>query len=98
MGSFSETVLEIVKQIPKGRVMTYSGIAAAAGRPKACRSVGNALNSNPNPVIVPCHRVVRSDGALGGYSLGVLKKRRLLEKEGVVIENGRVDLEGFCAR
>ncbi len=70
--------------IPKGQVRTYSWIANQIGQPKAVRAVGKALGQNPFAPIIPCHRVIKSDGTLGGYSgLGGLKtKRRLLKKEG----------------
>ena len=87
---FASDVLELVKQIPKGRVSTYADIARALGKPKAARAVGNALNKNPNPVNVPCHRIVRSGGTVGGYVFGQKKKIRLLENEGVKIVRGKV--------
>jgi methylated-DNA-[protein]-cysteine S-methyltransferase len=72
--------------------MTYAALARAAGRPLASRAVGNALHANPRPVTVPCHRVVRSDGTLGGYALGAARKRALLAEEGVIVRNDRLDL------
>jgi len=87
--AFKRKVLEIVKRIPKGKVMTYAKIAKIAGRPKAWRAVGNILNKNKDPNI-PCHRVIRSDGKIGGYNLGQNKKITLLKKEGVKIENFKV--------
>ena len=86
--TFSERVFAVVSKIPKGKTATYKQVAAAAGRPKASRAVGNVLSKNPNPIIVPCHRVIRSDGTLGGY-LGKKnnsKKRALLEGEGAFIK------------
>ena len=80
MISFSQKVLSIVKDIPKGNVLTYKEVAIKAGKPKAYRVVGNILNKNYNPDI-PCHRVIRSDGKFGGYNRGVDKKRKLLETE-----------------
>ena len=80
MKSFGEKVLEVVKNIPKGKTMTYTEVAKKAGNAKACRVVGNILNKNYNPLI-PCHRVVRSDGSLGGYNRGAKKKKELLLKE-----------------
>ena len=87
---FSSRVLELTKQIPKGRVSTYCDIARALGKPKASRAVGNALNKNPHLVEVPCHRVVRSDGFVGGYAAGTRKKIALLESEGIKIISGRI--------
>lgn len=75
-------VLSIVSKIPKGGTMTYKQVAELAGRPKACRAVGNILNKNYNPKI-PCYRVVRSDGKPGGYNRGARKKIMLLKREGV---------------
>lgn len=85
VGTFERAVLEQLRRIPRGQVRTYREIAAALGHPTASRAVGNACAKNPVPLLVPCHRVVRSDGGLGGYSLrgGPRLKRRLLEKEGV---------------
>ncbi|MDO8574987.1 MAG: MGMT family protein [bacterium] len=82
MIKFSEKVYAAVKKIPKGKTATYKMIALAAGNPNACRAVGNILNKNFDPKI-PCHRVIRSDGKLGGYNRGVSKKKLLLETERV---------------
>ncbi len=84
--TFKEKVLEVVKNIKKGEVLTYKEVAKRAGSPKAWRAVGNILNKNKNPKI-PCHRVIRSDGKLGGYNRGVKLKAKLLKKEGVDIAN-----------
>jgi O-6-methylguanine DNA methyltransferase len=88
---FQHRVYEKTKEIPRGRVTTYKEIAVAIGRPDASRAVGNALNKNPFPIEIPCHRVVRSDRLIGGFSKGGAEKTRLLEEEGVVIENGRLN-------
>lgn len=85
---------QATKQIPKGNVATYAEIARAIGRPKSARAVGNALNRNPYSE-VPCHRVVRSDGVVGGYAHGSHMKARRLITEGVTITSGRVDLARF---
>lgn len=90
MGAFSARVYEVVSRIPAGSVMTYKGVAKAAGRPDAARAVGNALNRNRDTERVPCHRVVRSDGKLGGYVWGSKRKAELLRGEGVIVEGGRV--------
>lgn len=87
---FEKQVLAELVNIPAGRVTTYAGLAKRVGRPRAARAVGNALNKNPHAPQVPCHRVVKSDGGIGGYEFGVEKKIRLLKKEGVRVENGRV--------
>lgn len=83
-------VYELTSQIPSGRVSTYGLIAEAAGRPGAARAVGRLMNLNPNPVVVPCHRVVHSDGRVGGYGGGVEVKVRRLASEGVEVVDGRV--------
>jgi O-6-methylguanine DNA methyltransferase len=82
MKSFKEKVLEVVKKIPKGKTMTYAEVAKKAGSPKAFRAVGNILNKNYNASI-PCHRVICSDGSIGGYNRGSKKKEELLKKEKV---------------
>ena len=87
--TFDARCYELLKQIPKGRVTTYKLMAEALGT-KAYRAVGNALAKKPELVMVPCHRVVKSDGRIGGYALGEKKKIELLESEGIRIENGRV--------
>jgi len=80
MNSFKDNVYKTVSKIPKGKVLTYKQVAILAGRPKAFRAVGNLLNKNYNPLI-PCHRVIRSDGKIGGYNRGEFKKFGLLKKE-----------------
>ena len=89
---FQKRVLLAEYGIPRGSVSTYKRIANHIGSPKASRAVGNALAKNPFPLIIPCHRAVRSDGSLGGYQGGVEMKRRLLEMEGVRFHNNRVDM------
>ena len=86
---FQEKVYEIVKKIPRGKTLTYKKLARLAGSPRAFRAVGNILNKNRDKKI-PCHRVIRSDGTIGGYNKGVWKKIGLLKKEGVVLRNKRV--------
>lgn len=78
--TFKEAVYDVVRRIPKGETMTYKGVAERIGRPGACRAVGTALSQNHDPKI-PCHRVIRSDGKLGGYNRGKEEKRRILEME-----------------
>lgn len=89
MTSFQEKVLEIVKKIPKGNVLTYKEVAKLAGLPRAWRAVGNILNKNKNQKI-PCHRVIRSDGKIGGYKRGTKNKIFLLKKEGLIIKAGKL--------
>ncbi|MGI8427544.1 MAG: methylated-DNA--[protein]-cysteine S-methyltransferase [Actinomycetota bacterium] len=79
-GPFQTTVLDFIRTIPRGEVRTYAEVATAVGSPGAARAVGNTMSSNHVPIIVPCHRVVASNG-LGGYSGGLDKKEFLLELE-----------------
>lgn len=83
MISFKQKVLDAVKRIPRGKVLTYKEVAKRAGSPLASRAVGNILNKNQNPRI-PCHRVICSDGTFGGYNRGAAQKRRILSSEGVI--------------
>ena len=92
MDAFGKSVLELAREIPEGKVTTYKELARAVGNPKAARAVGSALNKNPHPIKVPCHRVIKSNGSIGGYTLGARKKKELLEREGVETRNGGVDL------
>ena len=82
---FQLKVWSYLKKIPKGRVKTYSQVAKAIGKQFAVRAVGNAIGKNPFPPNIPCHRVIRSDGSLGGYSGkgGIKTKKMLLNKEGI---------------
>ena len=81
ISEFSRKVYEAVSQIPKGQVRTYKDIAMAIGTPRAYRAVGNVLNKNPHIGKVPCHRVIRSDGSIGGFAKGARTKHRLLKEE-----------------
>lgn len=83
--SFARRVLQATAAIPFGRTSTYAAVAAAAGSPRGSRAAGNALGANPVPVVVPCHRVLRAGGLLGGYTGGLHRKRVLLRLEGVVL-------------
>ena len=80
--SFKDSVLSIVSRIPKGEILTYKEVASKAGSPNASRAVGSILKKNYSPNI-PCHRVIRSDGAVGEYNRGREKKILLLKSEGV---------------
>lgn len=98
MGTFNEAVYEVVRQIPAGRVATYGQVARLIGRPRNARFVGFALHVNPEPGIIPCHRVVFKDGSLApGFAFGGEdEQHRLLEQEGVeFLSDGRVDMERF---
>jgi methylated-DNA-[protein]-cysteine S-methyltransferase len=92
---FSKKCYSKLKQIPKGKVTTYKILAKSLGT-TAWRAVGTAMAKNPNLIIVPCHRVVRSDGQIGGYALGTDKKCELLRQEGVEISStNKVDLKRY---
>lgn len=82
---FSSRVLAVVAKIPKGETLTYREVAKRAGSPRAFRAVGNILNKNYDPNI-PCHRVIRSDGTIGGYNRGAVRKREMLRQEGVSVD------------
>lgn len=84
MESFRVKVLAIVRKIPPGKVLTYKQVASMASRPNAARAVGNILSNNYDPKI-PCHRVIRSDGKIGGYNRGTKNKIHLLRSEGNLI-------------
>jgi O-6-methylguanine DNA methyltransferase len=79
---FQRRALSFLRTVPAGSVVTYSGLAAAVGAPDAQRAIGNTMASNPVPIFVPCHRVIRSDGTIGNYGGGVERKVRLLRTEG----------------
>jgi methylated-DNA-[protein]-cysteine S-methyltransferase len=83
-------VYDLLLKIPAGKVSTYGDLASALGNPSASRAIGRILGENPNPIKVPCHRVVMSNGQIGGYAYGTARKRQLLEKEGVSLTNGIV--------
>ncbi len=83
-GGFTRKVLEATERIPFGRVITYKEIASEAGSPRGARAAGNALGSNPIPIVVPCHRVVHAGGGLGGYTGGLSRKVTLLTLEGAL--------------
>jgi len=87
---FERDVLVVTFRIPKGKVSTYKRIAEKTGRPKAYRAVANALHKNPLWPVVPCHRVLRSDGSFGGPKKDAEARRNTVAKEGIPIENGNV--------
>jgi methylated-DNA-[protein]-cysteine S-methyltransferase len=87
VGDFGRRVLRATSEIPYGGVLSYGEVAAEAGSPRGSRAAGNALGSNPIPIVVPCHRVLRTGGALGGYGGGIERKRWLLELEGALEGN-----------
>ncbi len=77
---FRDIVLSVVRDIPEGEILTYKEVAVRAGNPRAARAVGAILKTNFDPAI-PCHRVIRSDGSLGGYNRGVDLKKKILDEE-----------------
>ncbi|EKD58559.1 MAG: hypothetical protein ACD_56C00097G0004 [uncultured bacterium] len=81
--AFQAKVFAVVKNIPRGKTLSYKEVARMIGKPGAYRAVGNALNKNCNPE-VPCHRVVRTDGSVGGFNRGSLEKERILKDEGAI--------------
>ncbi len=89
---FEKEVLATTFKVPKGKVSTYKKIAEKIGRPRAYRAVGNALHKNPLAPIVPCHRIIRSDGGFGGDKTEAESRRKLLEKEGIPIYERRVKI------
>jgi len=91
---FSNKVYNIVKKIPKGKVSTYKNVAKALNC-KAYRAVGTALNKNPYAPKVPCHRVINSNGYVGGFAKGTNAKIRLLKSEGIEIRNNKIDLKKY---
>ena len=96
--SFAKKCYQLLLQVPQGRVTTYKELAKALGA-RAYRAVGQAMNRNPRLIEIPCHRVVCSNGEIGGYALGVEKKIELLQKEGVVVKGNRVEgMEGILYR
>lgn len=95
MESFNDKCYELLKLIPEGRVTTYKEMARALDS-KAWRAVGSAMAKNKKLMIIPCHRVVRSNGVIGDYALGSDKKAQILESEGVSVVNGKVkNLKSF---
>lgn len=90
LSDFEKSVYKAVVSIPKGKARSYKWVAGRIGRPGACRAVGNALNKNPYAPAVPCHRVVRSDGSIGGFARGVRAKAGMLRREGIDGESLRL--------
>jgi len=93
--NFQQQVYRLTAKVPRGRVTTYAIIAKVLRNPRATRAVGNALNKNPYAPQVPCHRVIRSTGEIGGFASGTKNKIKKLQQEGVVIKNNRLDLPQY---
>ncbi|MFC1678116.1 MGMT family protein [Patescibacteria group bacterium] len=90
ISDFAALVYKNLKKVPRGRITTYQELAKAIGRPRASRAVGNALNKNFFAPKVPCHRVVKSNGQIGGYAGGVNQKIELLKKERIIIKGEKI--------
>ena len=97
--SLEKKIYKKLLQVPKGKITTYGELAKAVGMTNGQRAVGRIMNKNPYPVIIPCHRVIKSDGSVGGYAYGEKIKSNMLKKEGLEIKNGKVlDLEKIIHR
>ena len=90
MTSFQSQCYEALKKVPSGNVISYGGLAEMIGRPNAHRAVGSAMNKNPFAPIVPCHRVVKSNGELGGFAGDINLKIKRLQEEGVKVSNNKI--------
>lgn len=85
-----EKVYKKLLEVPKGKITTYGELAKAIGLKNGQRVIGKIMNKNPYPVIVPCHRVIKSDGKIGGYAWGEKVKAKMLSNEGIKIKNGKI--------
>ena len=92
--SFNEKCYEKLKRVPRGKVTTYREIARSLKK-EAYRAVGNAMNKNPYAPKVPCHRVIKSNGEIGGFASGTKNKIKMLKSEGIQIKNGKIELNRF---
>lgn len=90
MKLLAKDVYELLKTVPAGQVTTYGDLAKALGHPRAARAIGQMMNRNPNPFIVPCHRVVASDGGIGGYAYGAAMKKAILSGEGLAFAGEKI--------
>ena len=90
MTRFQSDCYEALKKVPQGKVITYAGLARMIGRPKAHRAVGSAMNKNPYAPQVPCHRVVKSNGDLGGFATNIEVKIKRLQEEGVMVSDNKI--------
>ena len=97
--SLQQKIFKKLLEVPKGQITTYGELAKAVGLKNGQRAVGKIMNKNPYPVIIPCHRVVMSTGKIGGYAYGENVKTRMLNDEGVKIQNGKIiDLKNIIYR
>ena len=90
-GIVDQDVYVLLSKIPSGKVSTYGDIARALGHPKAARAIGRIIANNPNPISIPCHRVVKSNGEIGGFAYGEQMKREILEEEGIKFQDRIVE-------
>lgn len=90
MNELEQRVYKELMRVPKGKVTTYGELAKAAGIKNGQRIIGQIMNRNPFPVIIPCHRVVKSDGKIGGYFYGQSVKTEMLSKEGISVKDGKI--------
>lgn len=88
--NLSEYTYYLVRQIPSGRVSTYGAVAKALGNKQYARAVGKYMNKNPNADTMPCFKIVKSDGTLGGFGLGINDKIRRLKKDGIEVKDGKI--------
>lgn len=88
--SIDKKIYKKLLEVPEGKITTYGALAKAVGLHNGQRVIGNIMNNNPYPVIIPCHRVVKSDGKVGGYAYGEKVKVNMLTKEGLEIKNGKI--------
>lgn len=88
--NLSEYTYYLVRQIPSGRVSTYGAVAKALGNKQYARAVGKYMNKNPNADTMPCFKIIKSDGSLGGFGLGINDKIRRLKKDGIEVKDGKI--------
>ena len=88
--NLEQRVYKKLLEVPEGKITTYGELAKAVGLKNGQRVIGNIMNKNPYPVIVPCHRVVKADGKVGGYAYGEEIKTNMLKKEGIKIQDGKI--------
>lgn len=97
--SLDKKIYKKLLEVPKGKITTYGELAKSVGLKNGQRAVGKIMNKNPYPVIIPCHRVIKSDGKIGGYAYGEEVKLNMLINEGIKIQNGKIlDLENTIYR
>jgi len=97
--SLDKKIYKKLLEVPKGKITTYGELAKAVGLKNGQRAVGKIMNKNPYPVIIPCHRVIKSDGKIGGYAYGEEIKSNMLAREGIAFKNGKIlDLENTIYR